>query len=80
MGARAVEAMDAGCIGYENQIGAADEKPVFHHADDAPDALLEPRRVVDATKIAIKNAVAVIGNKGTARRGADASTGAEHFE
>ena len=80
MGARAVEAVDAGCIGHENRIGAADEKSAFHDADDAPDALLQPRRIVDAAKIAIENAVAVVGNKGMARRHTCASTGAEHFE
>ena len=34
MGARAVEAVDAGRIGHKNRIGAADEEPAFHHADD----------------------------------------------
>src|SRR5580704_13872684 len=80
MGACAVEAVDAGCIGHKHWIGTADKKPAFHHTDDTSDALLQPRRIVDAAKIAIKNEVAVVGDKGIARRHAGASTRAEHFE
>jgi len=80
MGPCAVEAVDAGPIGHENRIGAADEKSAFHHAYNAPDALLQPRRIVDATKIAIKDKVAVVGDKRIARRRAEASTGTKHFE
>jgi hypothetical protein len=67
MGARAVEAVDAGRIGHEDRIGAADEKPAFHHTDDSPDALVQSRRFSDAAEIAIKDAVAAVGHKGLAR-------------
>ena len=67
MGARAVEAMDAGCIGDEDRIGAADEQAAFDHPDDAPDALLQPRRIGDGAEIAVENAVAAVGDKRLAR-------------
>ena len=72
MGACAVEAVDARCIGHKDRIGAADEKPAFHHADDSPDALLQSRRIGDAAEIAVENAVAAVGDKGRARRHAHA--------
>jgi hypothetical protein len=43
MGACAIEAVDAGRIGDEDRVGAADEKPAFHHAYNAPDALIQSR-------------------------------------
>ena len=64
MPARAVEAVDAGGVGHKDRIGAADEKPAFHHTDDSPNAPLQSRRIGDATEIAIKNAVAAVGNEG----------------
>ena len=64
----AVEAMDAGRVGHEDRIGAADEQPAFHHADDAPDAFLQSRRIGDAAEIAVENAVAAVGDEGRARR------------
>jgi hypothetical protein len=80
MGARAVEPMDAGRIRDEDRIGAADEKPAFHYADDSPDALVQSRRIGDAAEIAIKDAVAAVGHKRFSGRHARASTAAEHFE
>ena len=80
MSARAVEAMDAGGVGHKDRIGAADKKTAFHHADDPPDAFVQSRRIGDAAEIAIKNAVAAVGNKGRAQRHARLSTGAKHFE
>ena len=67
MGAGAIEAVDAGRIGDKDRIGAADEKPAFHHADDAPDALVQSRWIGDAPEVAVENAVAAVGDKRCAR-------------
>ena len=64
MGACAIKAVDSGRVGDEDRVGAADEKPAFHHADDAPDALVQSRRFSDAAEIAIKDAVAAVGENG----------------
>ena len=74
MGARAVEAVDAVRVGDKDRIGAADEQAAFHHTDDVPDALLQPRRIGDAAEIAIENAVAAVGDKGL-RRSATGAAG-----
>jgi len=81
MGARAVEAMHAGGISDEDQIGAADEKAAFDHPDDALNALLQARRISDGTETAVENAVAAVGNEGIAcRRQPQPDAGAESFE
>src|SRR5580704_15089754 len=80
MGACTLKAVDAGLIGHEDRIGAADEKAALHHTDDTPDAVLQSCRIVDAAEIAIKNEVTAVGDKGRDRRYAGASAGAEHFE
>ena len=75
MGARAVEAMDALAVGDEHRIGAADEKAALDHADDAADAILEPRRVGDrAGEAAVEDAVAAVGDE-QARPPATAAAG-----
>src|SRR6185312_6092083 len=68
MGARAVEALDAGRVGDEDRIGAADEKAALDDANDAPDALFQPRRIGDRSEAAIDNAIAAIRDEGLARR------------
>src|SRR5690349_8728020 len=60
MSARAVESADAGCIGDEDRIGAADEEAAFNNANDAPDALLKARRVSNKTEGAVENAIAAV--------------------
>ena len=81
MDARALETVDAGCIGDEDRIGAADEKAAFDHPDDPADALLKPRWIGDGAKVAIKNAVAAVGDERLARRRqAQLRAGAQHFE
>ena len=67
MGAGAIEAVDAGCISDKDRVGAANEKPAFHHTDDSPDALVQSRRFSDGAEIAIKDAVAAVGHKGLTR-------------
>ena len=73
MGMRAVEAMDAAGIGDEDRIGPADEEAAFDHPDDAPDALLQPRRIGDRAEAAIEDAVAAVGDEGLARRASAAA-------
>src|ERR1700722_12032393 len=64
MGACTIEAVDAGRIGNKDRVGAADEKPAFHHADDSADALIQSRRIGDAAEVAVENAVAAVSDKG----------------
>ena len=64
---RAVEAMDAGGIGDEDRIGAADEQAALDDADDAADALLQPRRIGDVAEAAVEHAIAAVGDEGLAR-------------
>ncbi len=81
MGARAIEAMDAGRVGHENRIGPTDEEAAFDHPDDAPDALLQPRRIGDGAEAAIENSVAAVGDEGLARRReAQCRLGAERLQ
>jgi hypothetical protein len=81
VGACAVEAVDAIRVGNEDRIGAADEKAAFDHPDDAPDALLQSRRIGDRTEAAVENAVAAIRDERLAcRRQAQPDAGAEHLE
>jgi len=63
MRARAIEAVDAGCVGDKDQAGPADEKAAFDYTDDTPYALLQPRRLSDRTKAAVENAVAAVGDE-----------------
>src|SRR5260370_31611631 len=63
MGARAVEAVDAGGVGDKDRIGAADEKAALDHPHDAPHALLPARRVRDKTEAAVKNSIAAVRDK-----------------
>ena len=81
MGARAVEAMNAGGVGDEHRIGAADEQPALDDADDTPDALVQLRRIGNAPEVAIENVIAVVGNERLAcRRHAQYAPSAKHFE
>jgi hypothetical protein len=81
MGARAFEAMHAGGISDEDQIGTADEKAAFDHLDDALNALLEARRISYGTETAVEHAVAAVSNEGIAsRRQTQPDAGAESFE
>src|ERR1700733_13029026 len=80
MAAGAVEATHAGGVGDENRIGPAHEKPAFDDPDDALDPVLQARRIVDAAKIAIENAVAAVGDEGRARRMPQTGAGAEPFK
>src|SRR5258708_2863005 len=67
-GARAVKAVDAGRICDEDWAGAADEQATLNDPDDAPDALLQPRRIDDRTEAAMDNVVAAVGDERDARR------------
>ena len=81
MGARAVQPVDAGRVGDKDRIGAADEQAAFHHTDDVPDALLQPRRIGDAAEIAIDDAVAAVGDKRLPVGDmTQPGTGAEHLQ
>ena len=66
MRARAVQTSDAGGVGDEDRIGATDEEAAFDHTDDAPNALLQPRRVGNRIESAIEDAVAAVGDEGLA--------------
>src|SRR6185437_13375704 len=81
MGARAVEAVDAGRVGDEDRIGSADEEAALDDADDAPDAILQSRRIGDRAEAAVEDPVAAVGRERLARRRlAQPYAGTEHLE
>jgi hypothetical protein len=81
MGACTVKAMDTGRVGDEDRIGAADEEAALYHANDAPDAFFQSRRISDPAEVAIENAIAAVGNEGLASgQHAQPGAGAEHFK
>jgi carbohydrate kinase (thermoresistant glucokinase family) len=55
--------LHAARIGDEDVLGATDEQPAFDHADDAPDAFLEPCWIGDLTEPAVEDAIAAVGNE-----------------
>ena len=59
-----LEAVNAGCVGDENNVCAADKESAFNHADNSLDTLFQLRRVGDWTKVAVQNPVAAVGTKG----------------
>jgi hypothetical protein len=68
MGACAVQTVNSVGISDEHRIGPADEQTTFHHADNVPDALIEPRRIGDAAEVAIDDPISAIGDEWLAAR------------
>ncbi len=58
--------MHADGIGDEYPIGPIDEEATFDNTDDTPNALLQSRGVDDGIEVAIKDAIAAVGDKGVA--------------
>ncbi len=79
--ALSLEAMNARCIGRENRIRPTDEEAALDYSDDAPNALLEPRRIGNRAKAAVENPVAAVRHKRLARcRKAQTRVGTKCFE
>jgi hypothetical protein len=53
--------MNAGCVGDEDRMGDLDEEATFHNAHHAPDTILQPSGIGDATEPTVEDSIAAVG-------------------
>src|ERR1700733_16018872 len=57
-GARLDDPLNAGGVGYQGQLGDADEQSGFHHTDCLADGPIQTGRIIDRTEHAVQDQVA----------------------